>query len=62
VFRAAVHLITSTEGAANLEDVQRFHNRTAISLLAAETGMSADQVRAAIERRPSDYFSEPAAS
>ena len=62
VFRAAVDLITTTPGAANLQDVTRVHRRSAVTLLAEQTGMSAAQVRDAIERNPSDYASSPAAS
>lgn len=62
VFRAAVHLITTTPGAATLADVSRIRGRSQVTLLAEETGMSADQVHAVIERNPADYAAAPDAS
>jgi hypothetical protein len=62
VFRAAVRLITSTPGAANLQDAARIHGRSQVTLLAEHTGLSTAQVRDVIERHPSDYVSSPDAS
>lgn len=59
VFRAALRLISSTQGAANLEDVARIHGRSQLTLLAEQTGMSTAQVREIIERRAADYVSDP---
>jgi len=60
LFRAALHLVGSTEGAATLDQAARIRGRSVIGLLAEETGMSADQVREIIERRPSDYVADAA--
>jgi len=62
VFRAALKLLTSTPGAASLADVARIRGRSQVTLLAEETGMSTDQVRAVVESRPGDYVADPVTS
>jgi hypothetical protein len=52
-----MHLIRSTPGATTLDDVTRARDQSLVTLLAQVSGISAAQVREAIERRPSDYVS-----
>jgi len=60
VFRGALHLISSTPGAATLDEVARIRGRSVIGLLAEQSGMSTEQVRAVVESRPGDYVADPA--
>jgi len=62
VFRGALHLISSTPGAATLDQVTQIRGRSVVTLLAEQSGMSAAQVREVIERHPSDYISDPVTS
>ncbi len=62
VFHGALHLISSTPGATTLDQAARIRGRSVVTLLAEQTGMSTEQVRAVIERRPGDYVADPATS
>jgi len=58
LFRAGLRLVSTTPGAATLDEAARIRGRSVIGLLAEESGMSADQVREIIERRPGDYVAD----
>jgi hypothetical protein len=59
VFRAGLRLIRSTPGATTLDDVARIRDQNVVGLLAQEAGVSAAQVREAVERNLADYVSDP---